>query len=428
MMKINNDNYIPRIMDKIIQKHLKIAGAICVEGPKWCGKTWTSRQNSNSEFLVGSAANVFSNRQLAILNPEYVLKGEFPRMIDEWQEVPSLWDATREEVDKYSQNGLFILTGSSTPTHKGVLHSGAGRIVRLRMNTMTLFESGDSTGILSLKDLLLDEIKTEYVDKLDFKKLAYLIVRGGWPKNIKTSFDDCEVLPRSYIDSILESKLLDENNNAYNSNYIKLILKSLARNVSTTVSERSIINDISQNEVDSISRPTLSKYLDFLNNMFLFSNLESYSLNPRSSLRVKQQEKKYFCDPSLVCALLDLTPNKIMSDLNLYGLLFEGLVIRDLKVYAQANEAKVYHYQDYLDNELDAVVEFKNGEWCAIEIKLGLNQVEQAAKQLNKAIDVITRSKNKPPINKCIIVGFGNLVYKRKEDGIIVIPINVLKD
>ncbi|PTD31288.1 ATP-binding protein [Mycoplasma leachii] len=428
MMKINNDNYIPRIMDKIIQKLLKIAGAICVEGPKWCGKTWTSRQNSNSEFLVGSAANAFSNRQLAILNPEYVLKGEFPRMIDEWQEVPSLWDATREEVDKYSQNGLFILTGSSTPTHKGVLHSGAGRIVRLRMNTMTLFESGDSTGILSLKDLLLDEIKTEYVDELDFKKLAYLIVRGGWPKNIKTSFDDCEVLPRSYIDSILESKLLDENNNAYNSNYIKLILKSLARNVSTTVSERSIINDISQNEVDSISRPTLSKYLDFLNNMFLFSNLESYSLNPRSSLRVKQQEKKYFCDPSLACALLDLTPNKIMSDLNLYGLLFEGLVIRDLKVYAQANEAKVYHYQDYLDNELDAVIEFKNGEWCAIEIKLGLNQVEQAAKQLNKAIDAITRSKNKPPINKCIIVGFGNLVYKRKEDGIIVIPINALKD
>ncbi|QVJ95533.1 ATP-binding protein [Mycoplasma mycoides] len=428
MMKINNDNYIPRIMDKIIQKYLKIAGAICVEGPKWCGKTWTSRQNSNSEFLVGSAANAFSNRQLAILNPEYVLKGEFPRMIDEWQEVPSLWDATREEVDKYSKNGLFILTGSSTPTHKGVLHSGAGRIVRLRMNTMTLFESKDSTGILSLKDLLLDDIKTEYVDELDFKKLAYLIVRGGWPKNIKTSFDDCEVLPRSYIDSILESKLLDENDNAYNSNYIKLILKSLARNVSTTVSERSIINDISQNEVDSISRPTLSKYLDFLNNMFLFSNLEPYSLNPRSSLRVKQQEKRYFCDPSLACALLDLTPNKIMDDLNLYGLLFEGLVIRDLKVYAQANEAKVYHYQDYLDNELDAVIEFKNGEWCAIEIKLGLNQVEQAAKQLNKAIDAITRSKNKPPINKCIIVGFGNLVYKRKEDGIIVIPINALKD
>ncbi|ACU78436.1 conserved hypothetical protein [synthetic Mycoplasma mycoides JCVI-syn1.0] len=427
-MKINNDNYMPRIMDKIIQKYLKIAGAICVEGPKWCGKTWTSRQNSNSEFLVGSAANAFSNRQLAILNPEYVLKGDFPRMIDEWQEVPSLWDATREEVDKYSKNGLFILTGSSTPTHKGVLHSGAGRIVRLRMNTMTLFESGDSTGILSLKDLLLDEIKTEYVDELDFKKLAYLIVRGGWPKNIKTSFDNCEVLPRSYIDSILESKLLDENNNAYNSNYIKLILKSLARNVSTTVSERSIINDISQNEVDSISRPTLSKYLDFLSNMFLFSNLEPYSLNPRSSLRVKQQEKKYFCDPSLACALLDLTPNKIMDDLNLYGLLFEGLVIRDLKVYAQANDAKVYHYQDYLDNELDAVIEFKNGEWCAIEIKLGLNQVEQAAKQLNKAIDAITRIKNKPPINKCIIVGFGNLVYKRKEDGIIVIPINALKD
>ncbi|AJK51025.1 ATPase [Mycoplasma capricolum subsp. capripneumoniae 87001] len=349
-------------------------------------------------------------------------------MIDEWQEVPDLWDATREEVDKNTKSGLFILTGSSTPAHKGVLHSGAGRIVKLRMSTMTLFEFGNSAGILSLKDLLLDEIQARYVDELNFKELAYLIVRGGWPKNIEANFDDCEALPRSYIDSILESKLLDENNTRYNSNYIKLILKSLARNVSTTVSERSIINDISQNEVDSISRPTLSKYLDFLNNMFLFNNLEPYSLNPRSSLRVKQLEKRYFCDPSLACALLDLTPNKIMGDLNLYGLLFEGLVIRDLKVYAQANDAKVYHYQDYLDNELDAVIEFKNGEWCAIEIKLGLNQVEQAAKQLNKAIDAITRSKNKAPINKCIIVGFGNLVYKRKEDGIIVIPINALKD
>lgn len=165
------------------------------------------------------------------------------------------------------------------------------------MNTMTLFESGDSTGILSLKDLLLDEIKTKYVDELDFKKLAYLIVRGGWPKNIKTSFNDCEVLPRSYIDSILESKLLDENNNAYNSNYIKLILKSLARNVSTTVSERSIINDISQNEVDSISRPTLSKYLDFLNNMFLFSNLEPYSLNTKIFFKSKTTRKKILLWP-----------------------------------------------------------------------------------------------------------------------------------
>ncbi|WFQ90634.1 hypothetical protein MFERI13461_00036 [Mycoplasma feriruminatoris] len=427
-MKQNGGIYRPRIMDQIIQRYLKIAGAICVEGPKWCGKTWTSRNNSNSELLVGSSANAFANRQLATMNPERALKGKYPRMIDEWQEVPSLWDATRQEVDKYAKNGLFILTGSSTPTHKGILHSGAGRIVRLRMNTMTLFESGDSAGILSVNDLLSNEIKSGYVDALEFEKLAYLIIRGGWPKNIETNPDDSGALPRSYIDSILESKLVDENNTSYNSHYIKLILKSLARNVSTTVSERAIINDISQNEIDSISRPTLSKYLDFLNNMFLFSNLEPYSLNPRSSLRVKQLEKRYFCDPSLACALLDLTAEKIMDDLNLYGLLFEGLVIRDLKVYAQANDAKVYHYQDYLDNELDAVIEFKNGEWCAIEIKLGLSQVDQAAQQLNKAIKAITRNKNKPPVNKCIIVGFGNLVYKREEDGIIVIPINALKD
>ncbi|EOA07272.1 Hypothetical protein MYEA_3370 [Mycoplasma yeatsii 13926] len=427
---MRNDNYKPRIMDKVIQRYLSIAGAICVEGPKWCGKTWTSRHNSKSEFLVGSPYNNFANRKLANFNPELVLDGEYPKMIDEWQEAPALWDATRAKVDEIGEKGLFILTGSATPKYKGILHSGAGRIVSLRMSPMTLYESEDSVGIVSLKEICSKDFnpKPTYVKELDYEQLSYLIVRGGWPNNIGSSIDNCDVIVKSYIKTILKQELVDENDNKYSPEKIELILKSLARNTSTTVSDRSILKDISQNENDNpISRPTLTKYLDFLNSMFLFDNLKPFSLDARSSLRVKQKDKRYFCDPSLACALLDLSPAKIQRDLNLYGLLFESLVIRDLKVYSRAMDAKIYHYQDYLDNEIDVVIELKDGDWCAFEIKLGSNKVDEAAETLNKTISNIVKNNNRPPILKCIIVGFGNVIYKR-EDGILVVPINALKD
>ncbi|MDQ0567753.1 ATP-binding protein [Mycoplasma yeatsii] len=427
---MKNDNYKPRIMDKVIQRYLSIAGAICVEGPKWCGKTWTSRHNSKSEFLVGSPYNNFANRKLANFNPELVLDGEYPKMIDEWQEAPALWDATRAKVDQIGEKGLFILTGSATPKYKGILHSGAGRIVSLRMSPMTLYESEDSVGIVSLKEICSKDFnpKPTYVKELDYEQLSYLIVRGGWPNNIDSSIDNCDVTVKSYTKTILKQELVDENDNKYSPEKIELILKSLARNTSTTISERSIVKDISQNENNStISRPTLTKYLDFLNSMFLFDNLKPFSLDVRSSLRVKQKDKRYFCDPSLTCALLDLSPAKIQRDLNLYGLLFESLVVRDLKVYSRAMDAKIYHYQDYLDNEIDVVIELKDGDWCAFEIKLGSNKVDEAAETLNKTISNIIKNNNRPPILKCVIVGFGNVIYKR-EDGILVVPINALKD
>ncbi|KNG79725.1 ATP-binding protein [Mycoplasma sp. HU2014] len=421
------ENYKLRIIEKVIDKYLNVASAICIDGPKWCGKTSTSYYLSKSAFFVGDPSDNFSNRQLALVNPKIILNGQYPRLIDEWQEVPSIWDAVRWEVDWKNKNGMFILTGSSTPKYKGVLHSGAGRIVRVRMETMSLYESQESLGIVSLKDLCDQKVNEQLVEPLTFEQLAYLIVRGGWPKNIETPVSNCHLLPNSYIETILNESIKEIDNSRYDPLKIKLILKSLARNEATLVSEETIIKDISANDAETFSRPTINKYIDVLNRMFIFNNQEPYATNLRSSKRVMISEKKRFCDPSLACALLNVTVEKLVNDIKLFGILFESLVIRDLRVYAQALQAKVFHYRDYDNNEIDAVIELDNGNWCAIETKLSSAQIEQAAKSLNKAVKKIEKNNNKAPILKCIIVGIGNAIYKR-EDGIIIVPINTLKD
>ncbi|WFQ95634.1 hypothetical protein MFERI15568_00035 [Mycoplasma feriruminatoris] len=423
---MNKEKYKPRIMDKIISSYFDVASSICIEGIKWCGKTTTAKRISKSQFYVGLEEKNSSNKELAIINPKFVLDGKTPRLIDEWQNVPALWEAIRWEVDLRSKKNQFILTGSSTLKRKKVLHNKAERIVTLKMSTMSLFESNDSEGLISINELLLNNIETRFVESLTYKQLAYLIVRGGWPENLDSNSSNCHELPKKYINKILEEKSAEQNIK-YNFKISKLILKSLARNFSTTISERSIITDILKNENKTISRPTLAKYIEFLNRLFLFDNLKPYHLE-KSKIRTKWLEKRYFSDPSLVCALLDLTAEELEDNFALYQVLFKSLVIRDLKVYAQANEAKVFHYEDYLNNKLDVVIEFKNGSWCAVDIILGWSQLNTAARKLNKTVASITRNNPKPPVNKCIIVGFGNIVYKREEDGIIVIPINALKD
>ena len=306
MNKITDKSiYKSRIVDKLVEKDLRIFGAICIEGPKWCGKTWTSFHHAKSEFFVGDPSGNFSNRMLAEVEPYTVLKGETPRLIDEWQEVPALWDATRAFVDKNGNKGQIILTGSSTPVNKGVLHSGTGRIKSIRMNT-------------------------------------------------------------------------------------------------------------------------LSKYLDAFNRMFLFNNQEPFSPNIRSSLRVKQMEKRHFSDPAMACAMLKLNPKKMMNDLKTFGFMFEAMVERDLSIYAQLLSAKLFHYQDYKSNEIDAVIELEDGNWCAIEIKLGLNKVEEGSKNLIKVCKDLVDKGGKEPIMKCVIYGVGNIAYKNA-DGVYIIPITALK-
>jgi len=429
MGKIVDDiKYKHRVVDKLIEESLCVFGAICIEGPKWCGKTWTSSYHSKSEFLVGDPTGNFSNRMLAKMEPYTVLEGSTPRLIDEWQEVPSLWDATRSFVDKKGEKGQLILTGSSTPVTKGIMHSGTGRIKSIRMNTMSLYESGDSTGEISLNGLLSGHFKSKVFDSIKLEHLAYLIVRGGWPGNIDCDIKKCHELAIGYMENVLKTDLkkLDENLD-YSEHKARLILRSLARNEATTVSNNTILKDIIENDVDSISKNTLVKYLDAFNRMFLLNNQEPFSTNIRSSLRVKQMEKRHFSDPAMACAMLKLTPQKLMSDLNTFGFLFEGMVERDLSVYSRAIDANLLHYQDYNNNEIDAVIELNDGNWCAIEIKLGIDQAEEAAKKLVKTCQDIVDHGGKAPMIKCVIYGSGNMSYK-SEDGVYVFPITMLKN
>ena len=425
---VNNDKYKSRLVDQQIEKYLRIFGAICIEGPKWCGKTWTSSHHANSEFLVGDPRGNFSNRMLAETEPYTVLEGKTPRLIDEWQEVPSLWDTTRSFVDRTGAKGQIILTGSSTPVKKGILHSGTGRIKSIRMNTMSLFESGDSSGEIRLSNLIKSEFKAIVIPEMKLEKIAYLIVRGGWPGNIAVDVSECGELAIGYMENVAKIDLgkLDQDID-YNEHKAKLILKSLARNESTTVSNLNILKDIIENDAESISRNTLYKYLDAFNRLFLLNNQEPFSLNIRSSLRVKQMEKHHFADPAMACALLKITPQKLMNDLNTFGFFFEAMVERDLSIYAQALNGKLYHYQDYKDNEIDAVIELDDGNWCAFEIKLGLTKAEEGASNLVKICNDIVANGGKAPIIKCVIYGVGNMAYQNKE-GVYILPITALRD
>lgn len=424
----NKEQYKKRIIDQTIETYLKISGAICIEGPKWCGKTWTSVFHSKSEFLVGDPYNAFSNRQLAELNPSLVLQGETPRLIDEWQEVPSLWDATRAEVDSRNKKGQIILTGSSTPKTKGILHSGAGRITRLRMNTMSLFESGDSTGAISLQDLCNGNLQDQMVKETSLSQLAYLIVRGGWPANIGSDILAAHLMPKSYMTSVISTDLnkLDDGVE-YSAHKAELLLRSLARNECTCASDLSLLNDIRETENESLGRNTVTKYLESLNRLFLFNNQKPFSPNFCSSLRVKQMEKRHFSDPAMACALLNLTSTKLLQDLNTFGFLFESLVERDLDIYSQSFGGKLFHYQDYKNNEMDAVIELEDGEWCAFEIKLGAKRIEEGAKNLIKVSSEIAKSGGKPPKIQCVICGLSNAAYRRA-DGVYVVPITALKN
>ena len=419
--------YKRRVIDKTIERYLQVSGAICIEGPKWCGKTWTSAFHSNSEFLVGNPANNFSNRQLAELNPSMILQGDTPRLIDEWQEVPSIWDATRAEVDYRHKKGQIILTGSSTPKTKGIMHSGAGRIVRLRMNTMSLYESGDSSGKVSLFDICNGNLAMQMLEEVSLERLAFYIVRGGWPENISVDEDKAHLMPRSYMQTVIEEDINNlDDEIEYNRHKVELLLRSLARNETTTVSDSSLLKDIIEQDNESMSRNTIAKYLQALSRLFIFNNQIPYSPNLRSSLRVKQAEKRHFSDPAMACALLNITPEKLLNDINTFGFLFEALVERDLAVYAQSFGGKLFHYQDYKNNEIDAVIELENGDWCAFEIKLGAKKIDEGAENLVKVCSDIEQNGGKPPKVKCVICGLSNAAYVRP-DGVFVVPITALK-
>lgn len=420
-------NYKKRLVDAKVKEYLAAAGAVCIEGCKWCGKTWTSEHHCKSAVYIGDPAGNYSNRTLAQISPLSVLEGESPRLIDEWQEVPPLWDAVRNVVDKRALKGQFILTGSATPNREGKMHSGAGRIAKLRMRPMSLFESGDSSGKISLQALCKGEFENELTGEVDLSELIYLTIRGGWPGNFGSAVNHASILAESYIQAVLDEDI--ERVETANRDRAKMtkLLRSLARNESTVVSNRTLQKDISDRDGASLELSTISSYLEVFEKLFLFDNIPPFSPNIRSSVRVKQQEKRHLADPSLACSLLRATPDILLKDLNTLGFLFEAMCERDLRIYAESFGGNLYHYQDYSGKEIDAVIEMPDGSWSAVEIKLGAHQIDEAALNLlsiKKAF--LADKKGVPPSSLIVVCGMTNAAYLRP-DGIYVVPLTGLK-
>ena len=424
---MEREDYRPRLIDNIIDSYLEAFGAVCVEGPKWCGKTWTSSNHCKREIMLGNPDGNFQNRQLAQMSPSLVLEGETPRLIDEWQEVPQLWDAVRYKVDQSGNKGQFILTGSATPNHKGILHSGAGRIAKLRMRPMSLFESGNSSGDISLKDICEGRIEPKISGEVDLRKLIDFIIRGGWPANQETTLKQAAYLPIQYIRAVLDDDVYRIDNVKRDKHKMELLLRSLARNEATTVTNKKLKNDIKEIDDEDIDVETVSAYLDVFQRLFLTDNQKPFEAKLRSSIRIKQAEKRHLSDPSLAAALLNATPEMLLNDLNTLGFLFEALCERDLKIYAESFDAELYHYQDYNNNEMDAVIAMPDGKWCGFEIKLGANQIDMAAENLIKIKNEIKASGGIAPDSLCVICGLSNAAYQRP-DGVFVVPITALRN
>ena len=425
---MKRQTYRPRIIDSKVNEYLTAFGAVCIEGPKWCGKTWTASHHSNSEIYLGDPANNFQNRKLAELSPELVLDGDAPRLIDEWQEVPPIWDAVRHKVDQNTEKGQFLLTGSATPNHKGILHSGAGRIAKLRMRPMSLYESGDSSGKVSLEKVCLGELTPAMTGDVLLTDLITLIIRGGWPGSLGLSVEQAALLPAEYLNAVIDDDIYRVDGVKRDTTKMRLLLRSLARNESTTVTNKTLRNDIKAMDDEDIDANTVAAYLDIFTRLFIIENQPPFSAGIRSSVRLKQAEKRHFVDPSLACALLKATPAGLLGDLETLGFLFEALCERDLRIYAESFGASLYHYQDYKNQEVDAVVQMPDGNWAAFEIKLGANQIDAAAENLlHLQQEIAADPKGKPPAVLCVICGLTSAAYKRP-DGVFVVPITALKN
>ena len=425
-MSLREKDYKERLIDKKIDRYLETFGAILIEGPKWCGKTWTALNHAESATYVTET----STKRLALINPKNIFSDKRPQLIDEWQIVPSIWDSVRHECDRGKGPGNFILTGSTTLKKeiqgKQVYHSGAGRIARLKMETMSLYESLDSSGVVSITDMLENKNINKNTGEVKIRELATLLIRGGWPESLKVKKENYPLIPKSYIDSILNVEL-DEEEKVRDKNKMSMLLKSLARNESTIVSNKTIIKDIEEYESGNdilSSRTTLLDYLDFLERLHLIENQESYSSNYRSPERVGKSVKRHFVDPSLACSLLNLNVDKLIGDLNTFGFLFEALVERDLRIYMDYLEGKIYHFRDNVSGlEVDTILEFEDGEYAAVEIKLGYNEVDDAIKNLKEFYNNMV----KKPKFMCVIVGVLEAAYKDPDTSIYVVPITALK-
>jgi predicted AAA+ superfamily ATPase len=422
-MVLTPKGYKPRLIDEQISQMLKVMGAIYIEGPKWCGKTWTAENHSNSEYKMTEREGPVSNKQLAEMDPRRALKGEIPHLIDEWNDVPAVWDLVRNEVDKDNTKGKFILTGSSVPRRNEYDHSGTGRIGPVQMRTMSLYETGDSDGRISLKGLFdKGQDMTECGDVV-LEDLIALTVRGGWPAVSDLKGTDTSYVPKTYLKfAIDDASTLDGKKR--NREKMKMLVRSLARNESTTVSNATLMRDMKVSDEENIAQETFADYMDCLDRIHLLDDVPNFRPNIRSEMRIGKAPKRHLADPSLAIAALKLTPKMLENDLKTFGFMFEALCEHDLRIYAESLGWNMYHYRDYNDREIDAVVETDDGRWGAFEIKLGPGQVDEAAKNLLKIKDLFEKEGH-PPSILCVICGLTSFAYTRP-DGVMVVPVTSL--
>ncbi len=425
---IKDGNYTPRVADILLKEILEAMGAVLIVGPKACGKTTTAEQQAKSVIYIDEPNRRAYYKQMAQTNIRFLLEGETPRLIDEWQEIPQFWDAIRFEVDHRAGEGQFMLTGSAVPVHsEEIHHTGTGRYGWLIMRPMSLWESGDSTGAIRLSDLFQAPGPIGAESKLTLERLAFVICRGGWPKSMHKTEKAALSQVSEYYKAITNSDISRVDNTRRDANRAKRIMRSYARHQGTQASLATILADISANETDDISDETIASYLTALRKIFVIEDMPAWNPNLRSKAAIRTSDTRYYTDPSIGVAALGLGPNDLINDLQTFGLFFETMCVRDLRVYADALDGTVYHYRDKNGLECDAVIHLRNGSYGLIEIKLGgQTLIEEAAKTLTALTSVIDTSRMKAPAFRMILTGVGDLAYQRA-DGIYVVPIGCLR-
>ena len=427
------NKYLKRVIDDILEERLEMIGAIVIVGPKWCGKTTTAQQQAKSVLKLQDPDKSKSYLELAEIKPSKLLEGETPRLIDEWQMAPVLWDAVRTSVDNLNDVGLYILTGSTSVNENEIMHSGTGRINRLTMRPMSLFESEESNGKIAIIDLFnspdidINGIKSE----LSIEELVFACCRGGWPDSLNKKTKKAQLfIVSNYLDNICESDASTIDGVKRDPQRVRTIIQSYARNISSLVSNETIIKDIQANFTD-ISKPTYYSYIDALNRLFVINNVPAWNPNIKSATAIRSSSKKEFIDPSIAVAALGLTPEILLHDLNTFGFIFENLCIRDLTVYSSLADGKISYYRDRHGLEADCVLHLKDGRYALIEFKLGSNGIEKGAENLIKLNNLIKKHIKEKKLNMkepsfLAIVTGGEFAYTRP-DGVKILPIGCLR-
>lgn len=421
-----NDGYTPRLIERQIEEGLEDFGAVCIEGPKYCGKTWVAQAFSNSEVNLMDPAGNFQSLEVALMDPQAVLQGESPRLIDEWQEAPLLWDGVRNAVDRSGKRSKFVLTGSSVPRKFKPKHSGVGRIERIRMRPMTLFESRESNGTVSLAALFGGERPSAAAPESSLEMFCGLVVRGGWPASTGIQPSRAAKIARSYVEELCNDDMSRVDGVERDPGKVSRLLHSLARNAEQATTTKTMIGDMTAiGDEGKLASDTVTDYLGALKKIYIVEEIGPWAPNLRSHIRINKRPKYHFVDPSIPAAVLKASVNALENDLGTLGFLFESMCMRDILAYAQANDGNVFYYRDQASLEADAIIESADGQWAGIEVKLGHNKVDDGAETLKALRDKIIAAGGAHPAFLAVVEGIGSYAYVR-DDGVFVIPILTL--